>query len=128
MISIDVRTTLVNDDNIPEAKEENTFSYRIPGLSKDSGVDFLIVAEDISDSPSQFGSDDFFAFEQQVNLKVMFPVDYEGDYDDLKLRIIKSLRKENFIFNSNPHGVQGFPDSQRRHMRLIFNRTQELNQ
>lgn len=122
MLSTEARKILVDSKLVSESKSLNTYAYVIPKQSLDTSTDFLFLFEDIKDEPTSFGSDDFLEFEQQVNLKIIFPSGYSGDYSDLKMRVIKALKDNNFLFASNPGGVSALPDSDRRHMRLMFNR------
>lgn len=82
----------------------------------------MFLFEDVSDDPTTFGSDDFFEFSQQLNLKIFGPLNYGGDWSDLKIRIIRALKEIGFLFDSNPGGVSALPDTDKRSMRLIFNR------
>jgi len=117
---------LLSSSGIEGVNEDNVFSYRISPSATKLDAQLQILVTDVLESPDVEGSNSFRAYEQRVNVKIFFPVNYTGDFRIVQDSIIKFMKKNKYRFISSS-GLAGLPDTPRLSVSLHFSHVEVLD-
>lgn len=117
---------LLSSSGIEGLNQDSVFAYRVSPSATQEDYQLQVLVSDVLEVPDAQGSDSFRAYEQRVNVKIFFPVDYEGDFHTVQNDIIKFMKDNKYRFHDSS-GVLALPDTERLTASLQFWHTEVLD-
>lgn len=117
---------LLKESDIEGLNPDHIYPFILPKSIQDNPPeDVVILIREVSNNPSNYGSNHTHTRIGRVQLQIFFPVTYEGNTDDLNDKILLFLENHDWrcYFDG---GINRDPDTNMLYITTHFQRTEYL--
>ncbi|MFT8861267.1 DUF806 family protein [Schleiferilactobacillus harbinensis] len=120
MSAVDDATLLLNQANISGI--DDVFANNLPQEAVDNVNSTIVLVTDAADDPSDFGNDDFWSLNQEVEIQIWYSQQLETDPEIIELAMMKLFVHNNWQVAAVRQRTLD-PDTQQLSNTFYFSRT-----
>lgn len=109
MTAIKEAKKLIDAQKYPEVTQVFTSNIDENLVDSTDRTDLLVT--DVANSPDTEGNDDFYSLNQVIEVQVFYSVDFEEDFDDFEVKLLKLFKRNNWNFYNTNNARITDPDT-----------------
>lgn len=125
MTAIKDAKLLIDSQKYSEVTQVFTSNIDEDLLDATNRTDILIT--DVANAPGTQGNDDFYSLNQVVEVQVFYSVDFEDDFDEFEVKLLKLFKKNNWNFYNTNNARTTDPDTFQATGTFYFSRQKYIN-
>lgn len=123
MSAVDDAVTLLNQENISGI--DAIYGNNLPQEAVDNVNSTIVLVTDAANDPSDFGNDDFWSLNQEVEIQIWYSQSLDSDPETIEVAMMKQFVRQNWQVAAVRQRTLD-PDTQQLSNTFYFSRTKNI--